>query len=87
MSYIAYIKLILALLPHIIDAVSAIEKALPQSGQGAAKLSLLKAAIQSAYTASKDATTSFEEVWPAIQKVVESVVSLFNTAGKFVKSS
>lgn len=85
MSYLAYIKLILSLLPLILEVVSAIEKSLPQSGQGAAKLALVKNAIQAAYDASKDATAKFDEIWPTIQKVVESTVALFNTTGKFLK--
>ena len=56
MSYIAYIKLVLSILPLILEVVAAIEKALPQSGQGSAKLALVKTALQTAYEAGKDVT-------------------------------
>lgn len=87
MNFLTTIKLVLSLLPVIIDAVKAIEAALPAGGQGAAKLDAIRAMLQSAYSVASDATASFESVWPAISGTVSAVVSLFNKAGVFSKGA
>ena len=38
MNFLSIVKLIITLLPTLIDAIKAIETALPQSGAGAEKL-------------------------------------------------
>ena len=83
---IAIIKLILALLPSIIEAVKAIEAALPASGQGAQKLALIRETLAAGFGVVGDAVTSFESVWPALEKTVGAVVGLFNRTGQFNKS-
>lgn len=83
---IQIIKLILTLLPTIIEAVRAIEAALPASGQGAAKLALLRETLAAGFSVVGDAVTSFESVWPALEKTVGAVVGLFNRTGQFGKS-
>ena len=85
MQYLAIIKLVLSLLPLIIDAVKAIESAFPASGQGAAKLALIKETIQQAYDAGNGAVAKFDEVWPTLQKTVASVVAFMNSTGAFKK--
>ncbi len=82
---IAIIKLILSLLPTIIEAVKAIEAALPQSGQGAAKLALIRETLSAGWSVGSDAVASFESVWPALEKTVAAVVGLFNKTGAFNK--
>lgn len=83
---IALIKLILALLPAIIDAVRAVEAALPASGQGAQKLALIRETLAAGWSVAGDAVTSFESVWPAIERTVGAIVGLFNRTGQFNKS-
>lgn len=83
---LAIIKLVLALLPSIIEAVRAIETALPASGQGAQKLALVRETLAAGFSVAGDAVTSFESVWPAIEKTVSAVVGLFNRTGQFSKS-
>lgn len=85
MQYLAIIKTLLSLLPLIIQVVQAIEAAIPESGAGKAKLELVKATIQSGYTAASDTVASFEAIWPAISSTVSAVVSTFNALGKFNK--
>ena len=43
MNFLSIVKLIITLLPTLIDAIKAIEAALPQIGAGAEKLGLLRA--------------------------------------------
>ena len=84
-NYIAIIKLVLSLLPLILDTVKAVEAALPQSGQGAQKLALVRVTLQAAFDAAGNAVASFEQVWPALEKTIAAVVGVFNTAGVFKK--
>lgn len=86
MQYIALIKTIISLLPLVIQAVQTIESALPEGGNGAAKLALLKGIIESAYKHATDVSLDFDAIWPAISSVVGKVVDLFNTAGVFRKA-
>lgn len=83
MNFLQIVKLILSMLPAIIEAVKAIEAALPAGGQGAAKLDAIKGVLQSAYGVANDATAQFEAVWPAISGTVSALVALFNKAGVF----
>lgn len=83
MQALQTIKLILGLLPLIIDTVKAIEAALPQAGQGAAKLALVRETLQAGFQVATDSVATFEQVWPAIERVIGSVVGLFNRAGVF----
>lgn len=82
---IAIIKLVLSLLPAVIEAVRAIEAALPASGQGANKLALLRETLQAGFEVAGDAVTSFDAAWPAIERTIGAVVGLFNRTGQFSK--
>lgn len=83
MQAIQTIRLILSLLPMILEVVRAIEAALPEGGNGAAKLALVRQAIEAGYSVATDTAASFEAMWPAIEKTVGAVVALFNTVGTF----
>lgn len=85
MQYLSIIKLVLSLLPLIIDVVKAVETAMPASGQGANKLALVHDVLQEAYNAGTGAVAKFEDVWPVLQNTVTSVVTFFNTTGLFKK--
>ncbi len=86
MQFLSVVKMILTMLPAIIEAIKAIEAALPAGGQGAAKLDAIRGVLQSAYGVASDATERFEAVWPAISGTVSALVALFNKAGVFQKS-
>lgn len=85
MQYLAIIKIVLGLLPVIMDAIKAIEAVLPSGGQGQAKLEALKGIISSAYNAATDTSIKFEAMWPVLQGVITTVVTLFNNTGVFIK--
>jgi hypothetical protein len=84
-NVIAIIKLVLSLVPVILETVKAVEAALPQSGQGAAKLALVRTTVQAAFDVAGNAVATFEQVWPALEKTIGAVVGLFNTTGVFKK--
>jgi len=83
---IAIIKIIAQLLPTIIEAIKAIEAAVPASGQGAQKLALVRELIEAAFEAVQDAGVTFSEVWPAIARLIAKLVGLFNSTGIFTKA-
>lgn len=85
MHFIEIFKLILSLFPLIINAVKAIEAAVPQGGAGAAKLEAIREMLNTSYEASNKAYGAFEQVWPILKGVVESIVKLFNSTGVFKK--
>ncbi len=78
MNWIATASALLQLLPAIITALKAIEEAIPQPGQGAAKLAALRGILEGV---SSQATS----LWPAIEKAVSVLVGLFNATGVFQK--
>lgn len=85
MNFISILKLIITLLPSIIDAVRAIEAAIPDGGKGDEKLKLIEKVLSSTYEQSTKAFGTFEQVWPVLSSTVSSVVNLFNSTGTFKK--
>lgn len=69
-------KLIVGLLPLLIELVKAIEAAIPEQGAGSAKL----AAVRDMLIALVPAV---EAAWPAVEAVVAALVKLFNATGIF----
>lgn len=80
------IKLILTLLPLILQVVEAVEAAFPEGGQGAAKLAMVRKIIEVAYKATSDMTVAFDAVWPVFEQTIAAVVATYNTLGTFKKS-
>ena len=80
MKWLELAKTLLSLLPAIITAIKAIEEALPATGQGAAKLALIREIIESV-------SGELTELWPYVEKVISLVVSWFNKTGVFKTSA
>lgn len=72
------IKLILSLLPIIIQAVRQLEELFPESDRGAMKLDLIRRTIQNVYDIS-------DNTLPLIEKMVNTIVDVFNKFGIFKK--
>jgi hypothetical protein len=72
------IKLVLSILPLIIDLSRKLEQQFPESGLGKMKLSLIIESVKNAVGDSK-------EVLATVEKVISTVVSVFNTFGIFKK--
>ena len=79
MNWFEIVSAVLKLIPDIIDAIKAIEKAIPEPGQGASKLEIIKTAIVSV-------NENAAEIWPYVAKVVAGIVSVFNMTGVFKTS-
>jgi len=78
MNWLSTATALLQLLPSIITALKAIEEAIPQPGQGAAKLAALRAILEGV-------SSQAAALWPAIEKTVGILVGLFNATGVFSK--
>jgi hypothetical protein len=85
MQFLAVIKLVISILPMLIEAIKLIEQAIPGSGNGEAKIMAVKSVVESSYTAANDAMPAFETFWPVLQKTVTGIVSAFNKSGTFSK--
>ena len=84
MSYFTILKLIVQLLPLIQEAIKAVESAIPQSGQGAAKFQFVKELLSS--TVEIGTEVSEKDYLNALEKTINIVVKLFNSAGVFSKA-
>lgn len=72
------IKLVLQVLPLIITVTQQLEAQFPESGLGKLKMSLVIETIRASLSGS-------QELLPVINKVVDAVVTVFNTFGIFKK--
>lgn len=85
MQYVNTIRLILSLLPLVLEVIRAVEAAFPQGGNGAAKLALVREAIEGGYNLANDTVVAFDTVWPAINRIVDASVAAYNASGVFRK--
>ncbi len=67
----------------LIEAIKAAEAAIPGTGKGEQKLVLVRGMLQAAYEAATDVENTFEEVWPALNKTINTVVTSLKAAGLF----
>lgn len=72
------IKLVLSLLPLVIQAVRQLEELFPESDRGTMKLDLIRRTIQNVYDIS-------DNTLPLIEKMVNTIVDIFNKFGIFKK--
>ncbi len=87
MQFLAIIKLVMQLLPIVIEAIKAIEDAFPVGGAGKAKMEVIKNTVESAYQVAGETTHAFETIWTPLSTMASAVVGLFNSTGLFKKSS
>ncbi len=72
------LMLVIKLIPVIIELLKAIEAAIPEQGQGTAKLQAVRQILELT-------DSSIKEAWPMVQGVIEVLVKTFNTTGVFKK--
>lgn len=87
MNFFHLIRLLIELMPVLIDAIKAAEDALPGEGKGEAKLVMVRGVLEAAYEAATDTQADFTQIWPAVKRTIDSVVSAFNAVGLFRKQS
>lgn len=72
------IRLVLSLLPIVIQVIRQLEELFPESNRGTMKLDLIVRTIQEVYETSDKAI-------PIIEKMVNVIVDIFNKFGIFKK--
>ena len=83
MSFLSILKLVVQLLPIVLEAVKAAESAIPQSGQGAAKFAFVKELLSSTVDISKEVDE--KDYSNALEKTINLAVKLYNSVGLFKK--
>lgn len=79
MNFLTILKLVLQLLPLIIQAVNTIEQQTNKSGLGADKLELVKGILTDTVTITEDVNKA--DYANAIEKTITLVVKFFNKTG------
>lgn len=64
------------LLPLLVQSVKVIEDMFPASGMGAQKLEMVRSTLEKAYAASGEMHVAFEQIWPTLNAVINSIVAL-----------
>jgi len=82
MAWLETAKIIIQLLPLIIQIIDALEDAFPSKGQGSVKLAALKSIVESVYSSANSVTASFDQIWPMLQGTVSALVSAKNAISK-----
>ena len=72
------IKLVINLLPILISLIKSVEAAMPEKGQGAVKLIMVREIMESI-----DGGVSAS--WPLIETAINAIVKAFNLSGAFKK--
>lgn len=85
MAFFEILKLVIGLLPLLLQAIKAVEQAIPDTGKGSEKLELIKGLVQTSYDTSSKLSVSFEQLWPTVQGTVQAIVNAFNNTGTFKK--
>ncbi len=70
------IKLIINLLPLLVSIIKSVESAIPEKGQGATKLAMIKEILIAA-----DSTIA--AIWPIIDMAISAIVKAMNSSGSF----
>lgn len=73
------------LFPAVLTFIRELENAFPQSGQGAAKLQIIREMLEKAFAAVGDVGIKWVEIWPMLNALIERVIALANTLGVFKK--
>lgn len=82
-NFLVILQLIASLIPIITQCIKAVEEAIPQAGQGPAKLQLLKGMLETAHQQTANASVAFDTLWPMAQVVITNLVSVYNAVGTF----
>ena len=85
MAFFEILRLVISLVPLLIQAIKAVEAAIPDSGKGGEKLELIRGMVESSYESSNKLVGSFEALWPAVSGTIKAIVSAFNNTGTFKK--
>lgn len=84
-KFLLVMRLLVQLLPVLIDIIKTVETAIPGAGKGEQKLAMVREMMEAAYSYAGIAAVKFDEVWPTIQRLITSIVTTYNSVGIFKK--
>lgn len=84
-KFLLIIRLLAVIVPVLIEAIKAVEAAMPESGLGKQKLEIVRTMVESAYAQMTGVTVAFSEVWPMIERLIAAIVASYNAIGTFKK--
>jgi hypothetical protein len=73
------VLMILSPIPVLIDAIKAIEAAIPGSGNGEKKLAMVREVMETA----DDTADEVIKLWPTIEKIIAVIVKTLKATGIF----
>ena len=82
-QFLATLKLVVSILPTIIEIIKSVEEAIPGKGIGEQKLELLRNILESTYNLSGELTLKFDDVWNVVKSLTSVLVSIFNKTKVF----
>ena len=85
LKFLEVLSLIIKLLPLIKEIVMSLETLFPESGAGAQKKAMLNTILDQSIAASTDLAVVYTAAKPTIQAVIDSVVSMMNSAKQVAK--
>lgn len=71
-------KIIMQLIPLILQIVKAVESQIPEGGKGKDKLTFVRNVLTDAYP-------QIVDMWSIVEKIIAATVTLYNTTGIFKK--
>ena len=77
MDFFANVKVMVKLLPSVIEAIDTVEKLFPDGGKGEQKLELVKNMLKGANDNAKT-VLDFEALWPLLSITIASIVKSMN---------
>lgn len=83
MKFLSIVRTIVSLLPMLIQVIRSVEEAIPGQGKGEQKLVMVRSVLEAAFDASNDIESSFDELWPALQRAIAAIVTALNSSGEF----
>lgn len=81
MNFLQILKLVLQLLPVVIEAMKTLESVIPEAGKGAQKMALLKETVASVANVAEDIDK--KQFDTAFSKAVDLAVGVMKTVGVF----
>lgn len=84
-NFIAVSRILLPLMPALLDAVKEAEVQFPSAGMGPVKLSLVRRILEAVYEVVGQKSVEFDTIWSAAEKIVAFAVSTYNRLGVFKK--
>lgn len=83
--YLKIVQLAVSMIPLLIEAIKAVEAAVPGQGRGEQKLALIRELLESAHRTTQGMDVAFAELWPVLQALIDRLVATYNADGTLAR--